>query len=92
MATKEVDKESGLASVKAWLPEGEWLEYETGTMLKGGQNIERQFSMDEYPVYIKAGSSNPTQHLLIINVSWGRSYKLVCLFLTSFHSTGQKHL
>ena len=41
---------------------------------------------------LQAGSSNPTQHLLIINVSWGRSYKLVCLFLTSFHSTGQKHL
>ncbi len=57
--TEAVNKESGLASVKAWLPEGEWLEYETGTMLKGGQNIERQFSMDEYPVYVKAGSILP---------------------------------
>ena len=57
--TTEVSKESGLASVKAWLPEGQWLEYETGTMLKGGQTVERQFSMDEYPVYIKAGSIIP---------------------------------
>lgn len=57
--TEAVNKESGLASVKAWLPEGEWLEYETGTMLKGGQSIERQFSMDEYPVYVKAGSIIP---------------------------------
>ena len=57
--TTEVNKESGLASVKAWLPEGEWLEYETGTMLEGGQTFERQFSMDEYPVYIKAGSILP---------------------------------
>ena len=57
--TEAVNKESGLAAVKAWLPEGEWLEYETGTMLKGGRNIERQFSMDEYPVYVKAGSIIP---------------------------------
>ena len=54
-----VNKESGLAPVKAWLPEGQWLEYETGTMLKGGQTVERQFTMDEYPVYVKAGSILP---------------------------------
>ena len=57
--TSEVSKESGLASVKAWLPDGQWLEYETGTMLTGGQNIERRFTMDEYPVYVKAGSIIP---------------------------------
>lgn len=57
--TNPVDKESGLAAVKAWLPEGQWLEYETGTMLEGGQTVERLFSMDEYPVYVKAGSIIP---------------------------------
>ena len=57
--TTEVNKESGMASVKAWLPEGQWLEHETGTMLNGGQNVERLFSMDEYPVYVKAGSILP---------------------------------
>ena len=57
--TAPVDKESGLARVKAWLPEGSWLEYETGTMLQGGRTVERQFSMDEYPVYVKAGSIIP---------------------------------
>ena len=57
--TEAVNKESGLATVKAWLPAGQWLEYETGTLLKGGQTVERQFSMDEYPVYVKAGSILP---------------------------------
>ncbi len=57
--TEAVNKESGLAKVKVWLPEGQWLEYETGTMLKGGQVVERQFTMDEYPVYVKAGSIIP---------------------------------
>ena len=28
-------------------------------MLTGGQNIERRFTMDEYPVYVKAGSIIP---------------------------------
>ena len=56
--TKEVDA-SGYARMNVWLPEGEWLEYETGEMLKGGRVIERAFTMDEYPVYIKAGSIIP---------------------------------
>ncbi|MBR1901615.1 MAG: DUF5110 domain-containing protein [Bacteroidaceae bacterium] len=57
--TEEVDKESGYATVKMWLPEGEWLEYETGEMLQGGKTYERRFTMDEYPVYVKAGSILP---------------------------------
>ena len=57
--TSPVSKESGLAAVNVWLHEGEWLEYETGTMLRGGQTVERQFTMDEYPVYVKAGSIIP---------------------------------
>ena len=57
--TEEVDKESGYATVKLWLPEGKWLEYETGEMLQGGKTYERHFTMDEYPVYVKAGSILP---------------------------------
>ena len=49
----------GYVQMKVWLPEGEWLEYETGTMLKGGQTLERAFTIDEYPVYVKAGSILP---------------------------------
>ena len=57
--TSEVDSVDGYASVKVWLPEGEWLEYETGKMLKGGTTYERRFTIDEYPVYVKAGSIIP---------------------------------
>ncbi len=57
--TDEVDKESGYATVRLWLPDGEWLEYETGEMLHGGKTYERSFTMDEYPVYVKAGSILP---------------------------------
>lgn len=57
--TSQVNPEDGYATVKLWLPAGEWLEYETGEMLSGGKTYERRFTMDEYPVYIKAGSILP---------------------------------
>ena len=57
--TNEVDSVDGYATVKVWLPEGEWLEYETGKMLQGAATYERRFTIDEYPVYVKAGSIIP---------------------------------
>ena len=57
--TDSISTDDGYARLKVWLPEGEWLEYETGTMLRGGQVKERAFTLDEYPVYVKAGSILP---------------------------------
>jgi len=52
--------DSGVSTKKVWLPEGnDWYEWNTGTLLKGGQILNRQFSLDEYPLYIKAGSIIP---------------------------------
>ena len=51
---------NGVSEQNVWLPEGaDWYELSSGTMLKGGQNVERRFLLDEYPVYIKAGSIIP---------------------------------
>jgi hypothetical protein len=48
---------------KVWLPQNEdgcdWYEWHTGTLLKGGQIVERHFAIDEYPVYVKAGAIIP---------------------------------
>jgi len=54
-----INEDDGYTRMNVWLPEGKWFEYETGTMLEGGQTIERAFTMDEYPVYIKSGSILP---------------------------------
>ena len=60
---------SGHYSVqKTWLPEGEWFELATGTLLKGGCTVERTYAMDEYPIFVKAGAVIPfytdkVQHL-----------------------------
>jgi hypothetical protein len=46
--------------LKIWLPAGnDWYEWQTGTLLKGGQTIERTFHLDEYPIYVKGGSVLP---------------------------------
>lgn len=52
--------QNGKSSLKVWLPAGnDWYEWQTGILLKGGQTVERTFRLDEYPVYVKAGSVLP---------------------------------
>ena len=51
---------NGISTQKVWLPAGnDWYETASGTLLKGGQTVERKFQLDEYPLYIKAGSIIP---------------------------------
>ncbi|MBS7566762.1 DUF5110 domain-containing protein [Mucilaginibacter sp. Bleaf8] len=53
--------ENGVSTKKVWLPAGnDWFEWQTGTLLKGGQNSERVFGLEEYPIYVKAGAILPT--------------------------------
>ena len=51
--------ENGFASMDIWLPEGQWYELHTGTMLDGGKVITREFALDEYGIYVKAGAVLP---------------------------------
>jgi alpha-glucosidase len=55
------DKATGLATEKVWLPEGEWIEWPTGKHLAGPATVERDFSIDQTPVYLKAGAIVPMQ-------------------------------
>ena len=55
------DKVSGLAAEQIWLPEGEWIEWPTGKHLTGPGTVSRSFSIDQIPVYIKAGAILPMQ-------------------------------
>ena len=46
---------------RVWLPrDGEWYETSSGTLLPGGQTVERNFHLDEVPLYVRAGSVIPT--------------------------------
>jgi alpha-glucosidase len=55
------DKVTRLAKEDVWLPEGNWVEWPTGKRFAGPVTIERSFSLEQIPVYVKAGSIIPTQ-------------------------------
>jgi alpha-glucosidase (family GH31 glycosyl hydrolase) len=55
------EKVTGLATEKVWLPEGEWIEWPTGKHLTGPASVDRSFSIEQTPVYLKAGAIVPMQ-------------------------------
>lgn len=44
---------------KIWLPEGEWIEMPTGTVMEGGRRVTRPYLLSETPVFVKAGAIIP---------------------------------
>jgi len=60
---------NGFSKIKVWLPEGnDWYEWHTGTILTGGQIIERKFAIDEYPIFVKAGAIIPMYNNEVMNL------------------------
>jgi alpha-glucosidase len=56
-----VDKVSNLATEQVWIPDGEWIEWPTGKHFTGPATVERSFSIDQVPVYVRAGAIVPMQ-------------------------------
>ena len=59
--TQPIGKDSLFIQKEIWLPEGEWIELFSGTILKGGKVVSRTFMLDEIPVYVKSGAIIPMQ-------------------------------
>ena len=59
--TEAADTTSGLSTEKIWLPPGEWIEWPTGKHFTGPTTAERGFSIDQIPVYVRAGAIVPMQ-------------------------------
>jgi alpha-glucosidase len=53
------DRITRLANESVWLPPGDWIEWQTGTHLKGPATIKRNFSISQIPVYVRAGAIVP---------------------------------
>ena len=65
--------EGNFSEIEVWLPQGTWYEVSTGTMLQGGQVMTRHFKIDEYPLYVKAGSIIPQYsdcHQHVDGIEW----------------------
>ena len=59
--TSPLNAANDLASKSIWLPPGAWIEWFTGAVLKGPAKVERNFGLDEIPVYVRAGAIIPMQ-------------------------------
>jgi alpha-glucosidase len=59
--TAAADKTTALATEKVWLPKGEWIEWPTGKHITGPASVDRSFSIEQTPVYLKAGAIVPMQ-------------------------------
>ena len=59
--TKPTDTDTLLAGESVWIPNGEWIERASGRHFTGPQTVERNFSIGQIPVYVKAGAIVPMQ-------------------------------
>ena len=59
--TVPADKTSGLATESVWLPPGQWIEWPTGKHLTGPVSVDRSFSIDQTPVYLRPGAIVPME-------------------------------
>lgn len=71
----------GASTVRVWLPPGnDWYEWNTGTLLKGGQVVSRKFSLLEYPIYVKAGAVVPMYPSSVGNLKVNPSQTIIGVF------------
>ena len=72
--------EGNFSVQKTWLPEGEWYELSTGAMVAGGGVVERKYAIDEYPVFVKAGSILPFYNKKVQNLQGNDEEVVVTVF------------
>ena len=53
------DKITGLAKQEVWIPQGEWIEKDTGTHITGPVKLQRDFSIEQTPVYVREAAIVP---------------------------------
>ena len=80
VAPATVPAKDGYTRVRLWLPEGEWFEWHTGTLLDGNQIVERSFAIDEYPVFVKAGAVLPMYTDKVMNLNSNDEEVIVTVF------------
>lgn len=77
-----------LSTAKVWLPTGsDWYEWSTGTLLKGGQTIERKFLINEYPIYVKAGAIIPMYDETVKNLQENTNNLVLRIFPGADYTT-----
>ncbi|MDR2326315.1 MAG: DUF5110 domain-containing protein [Acidovorax sp.] len=58
--TTPVAAKTQLAEKKVWLPQGDWFELSSGSLLTGDAELLRRYALHEIPLFVKAGSIIPS--------------------------------
>lgn len=58
---KAIAQDKLYAMQEVWLPEGRWVEMQTGAILDGDRVVSRPYMLSEIPVFVKYGSIIPMQ-------------------------------
>ena len=56
-----MDPATETASVKVWLPEGEWIDTARGLTVQGGRWLKARYTLEEVPVFVRPGTVIPEQ-------------------------------
>ena len=56
-----MSQDSMLASEKVWVPPGTWIEWNSGEKLQGPKVVTRTYSLDDIPMFVRAGAIIPMQ-------------------------------
>jgi alpha-glucosidase (family GH31 glycosyl hydrolase) len=59
--TAPADKTTRLTAESVWLPRGDWYEWPTGQRFIGPGTVQRNVSIEQTPVYVRAGAIVPMQ-------------------------------
>ncbi|GGA48156.1 glycoside hydrolase family 31 protein [Paenibacillus physcomitrellae] len=59
LVTRPMHREIGVAEVKAWLPEGRWIDFFKGRVYDGGRKLSLYRDLEHIPVLAKAGAIVP---------------------------------
>lgn len=63
--TAPVDATTQLEQQTVWIPAGEWMESASGRRFTGPREVARSFSIDQVPVYVRAGAIVPMQPAML---------------------------
>jgi alpha-glucosidase len=57
--TEAIDNTTGMVEKKIWIPEGSYVSWISGEVVKGPQIVQRHFTLHEMPLFAKAGAIIP---------------------------------
>ncbi len=77
---------NGVATISLWLPPGRWYDRNRGEVIRGGRTIKRDYTLDEVPVFVRAGAVLPLNPPSVRKLQTMDNSKIVLRLVPGGHS------